>query len=70
MRASKLLRDLMRPDTKDQIAERIRHRASCEQAHSETLAKFGAITAENALEAIRWQEQRIQELDKEAVCIS
>jgi len=50
------------PDTNAQVEERVRARAACDQAHRETLEKFGTITAENADEAIAWQEARMREL--------
>lgn len=49
-------------DTPERIAERIHHRAICEQAHREMLSRFGALTVDNAVEAIRWQDARIDEL--------
>lgn len=51
-----------RPDTTADIAERVAYRAAGTQAHTETLARFGAITAANAAEAIAWQEARIKEI--------
>ena len=49
------LRTKMRDtDTPERIAERIHHRAICEQAHREMLSRFGALTVDNAVEAIRW----------------
>lgn len=53
-----------RPDTAETIAERVRHREACEQAHRETLERFQGITPDNAAEAIAWQTQRIAELTR------
>jgi hypothetical protein len=64
MRASKFVRSLMRPDTAEAIAARLAARAASEQAYKETLERFGAITPENAKDAIEWQEARIAELLK------
>lgn len=63
----RLLRAKMRDDareTPERAEERKRHYAVCKQVQEESLARFGPITAENAAEAIRWSEQRIQELLK------
>lgn len=49
-------------DTSAQVEERIRHRTACEQAHRETMEKFGGFTPENAREAAAWQAARIREL--------
>jgi len=62
MRTSKLLRDLMRPDKPGDSERRIQARKAGEQAHGEMLSRFGSITAANAADAIKWQENRIQEL--------
>ena len=50
------------PDQPGDAARRVREREAAEQAHRETLEKFGAFTPENASEAIAWQESRIREL--------
>ena len=65
MRASKLLRDLQRPDTHAQVAERIAYRTAAERAVREREEKFGPVTPENFQEQISWQEARIRELTKE-----
>ena len=54
-----------RPDTLADIAARIKRNAACQQAHTETIAKFGQITAENIDAALAYQEQRIAELEQE-----
>lgn len=51
-------------DTAEQVAERIRHRAACEQALREREERFPVLTAENAREAIAWQDARIAELTR------
>ncbi len=51
-----------KPDTQEQIAERLRHRKACEQAGAETLARYPTLTAENIREAMDFQERRIKEL--------
>jgi len=51
-----------KPDTAEQAAERISHRKACEQAILEREERFGELTADNALEAMEWQTQRIKEL--------
>ena len=64
-RAGRVLRQFMRDEATETPAraeERKRHRAACEQALREREARFPVLTAENADEAIRWQEQRIREL--------
>jgi hypothetical protein len=62
----KAVRDAMRPDPPGAVAERIANRAACERAHREMMERFGAITAENAREAIDWQEARISEIKANA----
>lgn len=51
-------------ETAEQIAERIRIRAACEQARKETAARYPLLTVESAREAIAFQEHRIKELLK------
>ena len=59
----KLLNWKMRDmDTPERVAERARHRKACERAVREREEKFPSLTAENAAEAMRWQEKRIAEL--------
>lgn len=53
-----------RPDSAEQIAERIRHRAACDQAVREREQRFPTLTTENAAEAIAWQTARIAELTR------
>jgi len=43
-----------------------RRRLILEQAHRESEKLFGPITIENAKEAIRWQTERVAELESEA----
>ncbi len=50
------------PDTSDTIAERIRYRAVAEQAVREREERYPILTAENAADAMKWQEARIREL--------
>jgi len=49
-------------DTPEAVRERTRHRAICEQAHRECMERYPVLTAQNAGEAIAWQEARIAEL--------
>jgi hypothetical protein len=49
-------------DTAERQAERAKHRAAIEQAHAEMRAKYPILTAENAGEAIAFQEMRFKEL--------
>jgi len=51
-----------RPDTAKDVAERIRRIAAGRWAHEETMAKFGAITADNIREALDFQAKRMAEL--------
>jgi len=53
-------------DTKEEIAERLRHRSACEQAVKDREAKHPVITVENAVEVMDYQEMRIQELLNES----
>lgn len=50
------------PDTAEQIAERIKHRAVCEQAVREREKRFPVLTPENAGDALAWQAERIKDL--------
>jgi histidinol-phosphate/aromatic aminotransferase/cobyric acid decarboxylase-like protein len=52
-----------RPDTADEIAARVKWIAAGRQAHADALAKFGAVTPENAQEFISFQERRAKELE-------
>ena len=54
------------PDRPGDAERRVRNREACEQAHRETIARFGAFTPENAAEAIAWQESRIRALTARA----
>lgn len=56
------VRDSMRPDPPGAAEERIRARHAGEQANREMMAKFAPLTADNAGEAIKWQDARIREL--------
>jgi hypothetical protein len=62
----RLIRSLQRvaQDTPEQVAERRRYHAAAEQAVHERAQRFPILTAENAAEAIAWQEARIKELIK------
>ena len=42
--------------------ERVARRLAGERAHQEALARFGGITAANAMEFLAWQDARIKEL--------
>lgn len=53
------------PDTREQVAERVRHRAASERAVKEREERFPVLTAENARAAMDWQEARIKELEAE-----
>jgi len=52
-----------RPDTAADIAERVKRIAAGQQAHAETMEKFGKITADNIDAALEFQEQRTRELE-------
>jgi hypothetical protein len=58
-RIGKAVRDTMRPDPPGAAKERIANRAACEQANRETMERFGPLTADNARDALAWQEARI-----------
>ncbi len=47
-----------RPDTAEEIAERISSRQACERAVTDREARYPTITAENAAEALYYQEER------------
>jgi hypothetical protein len=49
-------------DTPETIAERVRIRAAAQQAVAERESRWPNLAAENAAEAIAWQEARIREL--------
>ena len=53
-----------RPDTALEIAERKKRIADGEQAHAETLVKFGVITGENVAAALEFQRTRMEELGR------
>ncbi len=61
-RVGKAARDAQRPELPGAAAGRIAHRAAAEQAHRETMTRFGPLTPENVREAIAWQESRIAEI--------
>lgn len=50
------------PEYPGAAEERIRARKAGEQVNREMMERFAPLTAENAGEAIKWQEQRIREL--------
>ncbi len=62
MRASRLIRDLQRPDADGAAAERIAYREDADRAVRERAEKFGPVTVENFQEQADWQEARIKEL--------
>jgi len=49
-------------DTAEQIADRLRYSAAAERAIRDREELFPVLTADNAAEAIAWQERRIREL--------
>ena len=51
-----------RPDTPQQLAERIRRRDICDQIAKEREARYPRVTAENAREVLDWQDARLREL--------
>ena len=53
------------PDAPGDASRRVADRKAGERAHAEMLEKFSPLTAENALEALRWQEARWRELMSE-----
>lgn len=63
-RPGRLLRQMMRPDAPGAAAERATQRSIGEQANAEMMERFAPLTAENAREAIAWQESRIRELQE------
>jgi hypothetical protein len=46
-------------DTLEAIEERLAHHEAAPLAHQDMLARFGALTPDNAMDAMRFQEQRI-----------
>lgn len=63
----RLVRDVGAQQEDDgQGARRRRETELRAQAHQETLDRFTPLTANNAADAITWQEQRIQQLLREA----
>jgi hypothetical protein len=62
MRPGRYLRQMMQPDPPGAEAERIRQRAAAKQAIAEREARWPLLTAENAQEAIGWQDARVAEL--------
>lgn len=65
-RVGRAVRDAMRPDHPGAVEERIAHRAAAGQAHREMMERFAPLTAENAGEAIKWQDARIAAIKAEA----
>lgn len=64
----RLLRAIMRDnanETPQRARERVLAREVGKQAHADMLAKFAPLTAENARDAIAFQEQRAAELLRE-----
>lgn len=57
-----LAADKARPDTAADVSYRIAARAAGEQAVRERAERFPQLTAENAGEALAWQESRLREL--------
>lgn len=50
---------IVRPDTPQDVAERISYRNACEKARAERKAKFPVLTTQNFEEAAAFQNQRI-----------
>lgn len=50
------------PDTKQDIADRLKRNAAAEQSRLETSVKFPTLSAENVDEALAYQEARYREL--------
>lgn len=71
-RPGRVLRDVMRDratgNSAGDAAQRVAEREARERAHRETVERFGAFTAENAQDAIAWQERRIRELTGSTPC--
>jgi hypothetical protein len=65
MRPSKLVRDLQRPDAPGMVEERLALRKISEQAVREREKKYPVLNEDNALEAIEWQRNLIDELYRE-----
>jgi|DEB19_MinimDraft_3_1074340.scaffolds.fasta_scaffold354509_2 hypothetical protein len=57
-----VMRDRATGNSHGDAQRRIAERKVREQAHREAVDRFGVFTAENAAEAIAWQDQRIREL--------
>jgi len=69
-RPGRFLRQCMRDDatanSPARVAERLRRRATAEQVGREIEERFpGGITVENAAEVLKWQRERITELEAE-----
>jgi hypothetical protein len=62
MKASRLLRDTMRPDPPGAVEARLRHRAACEQLERERAERFPNPSFEQIDEMLAWQERRLREL--------
>jgi hypothetical protein len=56
------MRDRAAGNSPSDAQRRIAERKVREQAHRETVERFGVFTPENAAEAIAWQDARIREL--------
>jgi len=52
------------PDTAEAIAERLAYIKIRDQVRAEFAVRYPVLTAENAQEAIEWQANRINELQK------
>lgn len=68
MRPGRLIRRQMELDaleTPETVAERIRYREIAEQAVREREERWPVLTPENMAEAVRWQTERIRELQEQ-----
>ncbi len=63
-RISELMRRNQRPDTAEEIAQRIADNYAREAVHAYLLRRFGPITAENADEVLACQEASLRALDR------
>jgi hypothetical protein len=59
------MRDDATANSPERIAERLRHRAACDAARADREREYPVLTADNAQEAIDFQERRIREILEE-----
>jgi len=60
------MRDDATANSPERVAERLRRRAIAEQVTREIEERFpGGITVENAAEVLKWQRERLAELEAE-----